>query len=143
MGLPKGIETCRAHELFKVLGRAHATDVAYMLLDETPSPQRFREVQRRLGLSSKTVTARLKDLVEAGLVQRVAYDESPPRVEYEPTQRLRDLVPLLKQISGWVNQQYVGISVTAKRASTRPRPLEIAAASMRTPMTRGPRSLSS
>lgn len=104
--LPKGIETCRAHELFAVLGRPHSTDVAYMLLDETPSPQRFKEVQQRLGLSSKTVAARLKELVEAGLVQRVAYDESPPRVEYEPTQRLRDLLPLLRQVSGWVTQQY-------------------------------------
>jgi DNA-binding HxlR family transcriptional regulator len=48
-----------------------------------PGPMRFGELRTRLsGVSSKVLTATLRRLEEAGLVEREVFAEVPPRVEY-------------------------------------------------------------
>lgn len=64
-------------------------------------PIRFRDLQTRLGLSPKTLSYRLRTLVEAGFLTRRAYNEIPPRVEYEPTQKVTDLLPLFETLDVW------------------------------------------
>lgn len=57
---------------------------------------RFTDLQRSLvGISSATLVLRLRELEEHGVVARTEYAESPPRVEYELTDRGRDLLPIL------------------------------------------------
>lgn len=63
---------------------------------------RYNEIQERLGgISPKTLSDRLKDLVEAGLVERHAYAEIPPRVEYTLTPRGRSLRRALQPLFKW------------------------------------------
>ena len=53
------------------------------------------------GISTKTLTARLRELERCGLVQRRAYPEVPPRVEYSLTAKgyeLRPVLVALKQV---------------------------------------------
>jgi DNA-binding HxlR family transcriptional regulator len=62
---------------------------------------RFSELEDHLPTAStSTLSDRLQELVEAGLVTRTQYDEIPPHVEYELTdngEQLRDrLEPLLE-----------------------------------------------
>ena len=62
---------------------------------------RFTEIKANLGtISPKTLTDRLKELVEARLIKRVAFAEIPPRVEYSLTsdgETLRTaMIPLMK-----------------------------------------------
>ena len=40
------------------------------------------------GFSSKTLAKRLKELDESGILERQAYNETPPRVEYRLTERV-------------------------------------------------------
>jgi len=59
-------------------------------------PQRFTQIERALGdASPKVVAGRLRELEAAGLVSRTIYAEVPPRVEYELTERGRELRPAI------------------------------------------------
>ena len=59
-------------------------------------PQRFTQVERALGdASPKVIAVRLRELETAGLVSRTIYAEVPPRVEYELTERGRELRPAI------------------------------------------------
>ncbi|PSP97658.1 hypothetical protein BRC89_10690 [Halobacteriales archaeon QS_4_70_19] len=49
-------------------------------------PVRYGEIERAFDeVSSSTLSTRLEDLTEAGLLDREQYDEIPPRVEYRLT----------------------------------------------------------
>ncbi len=50
------------------------------------------------GISSKTLTARLRELEAHGLVARQVYPEIPPRVEYSLTEKGRELQPVMTSL---------------------------------------------
>ncbi len=47
------------------------------------------------GISTKTLTARLRELEKAGLVHRQVFPEVPPKVEYSLTQKGQEVQPIL------------------------------------------------
>jgi DNA-binding HxlR family transcriptional regulator len=61
------------------------------------------------GISTKTLTLRLRQLQKHGLVKRTVYPEIPPHVEYKLTEKGRELGPVLmalKQVGEiWLQQQ--------------------------------------
>ena len=58
---------------------------------------RFGQLQKSMGsISSRTLSARLSALENAGLIERRAYAEIPPRVEYSLTAKGQALVPLIE-----------------------------------------------
>jgi DNA-binding HxlR family transcriptional regulator len=62
---------------------------------------RFNELLHNLnGISPKTLSDRLKEMNEAGLINREFFPEIPPRVEYSLTQdgvEVRDaIIPLME-----------------------------------------------
>ena len=63
--------------------------------------RRFDEFLDRLGISRNTLAARLRKLVEAGILERVAYQERPPRHEYRLTDKGRDLWPVINAMRQW------------------------------------------
>lgn len=65
---------------------------------------RFTELQIRLHLSPKTLSTRLKTLVEAGILSRRSFNEIPPRVEYEPTRKLEELTELYDVLTKWADR---------------------------------------
>lgn len=93
-----------ATELFTLLGRSHAMAVLFYLVKDDQRPWRFSELEERLGISPNTLSSRLEELVEAGLLTRESYDEIPPRVEYEATQRALDLAPVFEQLREWAEE---------------------------------------
>ena len=60
------------------------------------------------GIPTNILTDRLKRMAAEGLVERVAYQDRPPRYEYLPTRKLRDLKPVLIEIVRWGNEHYPG-----------------------------------
>src|ERR1700710_350648 len=56
---------------------------------------RFDDLQRDLGISRKVLAERLKHLVGAGMLERRAYSERPPRDEYALTQMGSEFVDVL------------------------------------------------
>jgi DNA-binding HxlR family transcriptional regulator len=62
---------------------------------------RFDDLVADLGISRNLLAARLSDLVEGGVVERVRYQERPPRDRYVLTEAGRDLVPVLMALTAW------------------------------------------
>jgi DNA-binding HxlR family transcriptional regulator len=60
---------------------------------------RFCELERSLaGISPRTLSLRLRALEEEGIVERHTYPEVPPRVEYQLTEKGRDLLPIIEDM---------------------------------------------
>ncbi|GIM46186.1 transcriptional regulator [Collibacillus ludicampi] len=58
-------------------------------------PRRFGELQRSLkGISPRTLSIRLKELEEEGIVSRTIFSEIPPHVEYSLTEKGKTLRPI-------------------------------------------------
>jgi DNA-binding HxlR family transcriptional regulator len=58
--------------------------------------RRFDQLQASLGIASNVLSSRLDRLVDAGILERVRYQERPDRYEYLLTDKGRELrVPLL------------------------------------------------
>jgi DNA-binding HxlR family transcriptional regulator len=70
--------------------------------DLAAGPRRFVELQRVLpGISTEQLRSRLNRMVADGLLTRQRYREVPPRVDYELTERARDLMPILGALATW------------------------------------------
>lgn len=70
--------------------------IVYNLLS---GPRRFGELREAMGnVSPKTVSQRLKMLEEDGFVDRHAFAEIPPRVEYQLTEKGQALADILEAI---------------------------------------------
>lgn len=55
------------------------------------------------GISERMLAKQLGELEEDQLVNRIAYPEVPPRVEYELTELGHSMQPMLEQMSNWGN----------------------------------------
>jgi DNA-binding HxlR family transcriptional regulator len=70
--------------------------------DLAAGPRRFVELQRVLpGISTEQLRSRLNRMVADGMLTRKRYREVPPRVDYELTERARDLMPILGELARW------------------------------------------
>jgi DNA-binding HxlR family transcriptional regulator len=70
--------------------------------DLAAGPRRFVELQRVLpGISTEQLRSRLNRMVADGLLTRQRYREVPPRVDYELTERARELMPVLGALARW------------------------------------------
>ena len=70
--------------------------------DLVGGPRRFVELQRTLpGISTEQLRSRLNRMVADGLLTRQRYREVPPRVDYELTDRAKDLLPVIGALSRW------------------------------------------
>ena len=62
--------------------------------------ERFNEFRDAVGrVPPATLTARLSELVDAGLLERRVLDTRPPSVEYRLTNRGRRFEPLLRELA--------------------------------------------
>lgn len=103
---PRGVQEtggCRLTELFQVLGKAHMLDVLHIFHSD-PTPHRFVDIQERLRLSPNTLSERLRDLVDSGLLTRTAYNEIPPRVDYQATEKALALAPVFESLQAWATE---------------------------------------
>jgi DNA-binding HxlR family transcriptional regulator len=70
--------------------------------DLAAGPRRFVELQRVLpGISTEQLRSRLNRMVADGMLTRKRYREVPPRVDYELTERARELMPTLAELARW------------------------------------------
>ena len=70
--------------------------------DLAAGPRRFVELQRVLpGISTEQLRSRLNRMVADGMLTRKRYREVPPRVDYELTERARELMPILGALARW------------------------------------------
>jgi DNA-binding HxlR family transcriptional regulator len=91
-------ETCAQqsmHRAISLIGDRWTLFIVYNLLS---GPRRFGELLTMGNVSPKTVSQRLKMLEEIGFVERHAFAEIPPRVEYHLTEKGQALVNILDAI---------------------------------------------
>ena len=73
-----------------------------IIRDLAAGPRRFVELQRVLpGISTEQLRSRLNRMVADGLLTRQRYREVPPRVDYELTERSRELMPVVGALARW------------------------------------------
>lgn len=69
--------------------------------------QRFVEIEHQVqGISPRTLSARLKHLEKFNLINRHQYPTIPPKVEYELTDKGRDLATTLNALETWANRWF-------------------------------------
>jgi DNA-binding HxlR family transcriptional regulator len=69
-------------------------------------PLRFGEIEAHLtSASSSTISKRLSEFEEAGLVSRTQHNEIPPRVEYALTDDGHEVSERLEPLLQWAEEQ--------------------------------------
>lgn len=90
-------------DLLNFLGKKHTLAIQRQFA-YSDGPLRFSDLEDVINISPNTLSNRLKEFTEAGLLTRHSYDEIPPRVEYEMTAKSRDLKPIFSHLSAWVDR---------------------------------------
>ncbi len=96
---------CRLEGVIDLLSRKYAMQVVCAV--DHLGPARYGELEDAFGgeVSSSTLSARLEDLTEAGLLEREQYDEIPPRVEYTLTEDGEALAEHLEPLLRWAEER--------------------------------------
>jgi DNA-binding HxlR family transcriptional regulator len=68
---------------------------------------RFDQFQKSLGIAPNILSRRLRGLVEAGLLEKIRYNDRPPRDEYVLTQIGQDFRPVLWAMLAWGNKHFM------------------------------------
>jgi DNA-binding HxlR family transcriptional regulator len=94
---------CELNDVLDLLSRTHAMQVVCAVA--AMGPTRYRGIEAALDASSSTLSARLDELTEAGLLARESYDEIPPRVEYDLTDDGEELADRLQPVLEWSQER--------------------------------------
>ncbi len=94
-------------DLVAYLGRPHVMDILFHAGPGADGPIRFNDLMAQSGVPRNTLVNRLKELVAAGFLERHEYDENPPRVEYEVTEKTVDLIPAFKALHAWCDAHFL------------------------------------
>ncbi len=87
-------------DLLDLLGKTHTMAVLSAFAFAEGS-LRFSDLESELAVAPNTLSTRLLDLTKAGLLDREAYNEVPPRVEYTPTEKTEQLFPVFAHLHHW------------------------------------------
>jgi len=83
------------HRMLGVLAGPWTIYLIWVLSNE--GPMRFGALRRRIeGISTKVLTERLRLLEAEGFVTRHYEPTVPPQVTYSPTERIAELLPVLR-----------------------------------------------
>ena len=87
----------------KVLTGKWSMYIMYLLTD---GPIRFNELQRKMPeeMTHTTLSRQLKKLEEEGLIQRIEYQQIPPKVEYKLSDIGEKFRKVLKELEIWGNE---------------------------------------
>jgi DNA-binding HxlR family transcriptional regulator len=94
--------TCAVACTAEIIG---AKWTALLVHDLSEGPRRFSELEHACpGISPRTLSERLRALEQEEVVLRRSYAESPPRVEYELTEKGVGLLPIIDAMRGFGHQ---------------------------------------
>ena len=96
-GKPTG-RVCSITDALALVGRPYALLVVREL---RYGRTRFTDLAAGTGAPRDVLTRRLRELEEAGIVERRPYSERPPRHEYILTEAGEELHPVLLQLKEW------------------------------------------
>jgi DNA-binding HxlR family transcriptional regulator len=92
----------RFESAFELLGKRWTGLIIRSLLN---GAKRFSDIQEIIpNLSARMLTERFKELEEQGIINRKVYPEMPVRIEYELTEKGRDLEKAMDEIQKWAEK---------------------------------------
>ena len=98
--------TCSVAACAEILG---AKWTAVLVHDLSEGPRRFTQLEHSCnGISPRTLSERLRALEQEQIVVRRSYAESPPRVEYELTEKGEALLPIIDEMRRFGHDYLVG-----------------------------------
>jgi DNA-binding HxlR family transcriptional regulator len=110
--------TCPSRASLAHIANKWTAMIVIVLADGT---RRFGDLRTAIdGISGKVLTETLRDLERDGLVQRHAYAEMPPRVEYELTALGRTLHAPLQALGTWAEQHITAVLAAQERYDALP-----------------------
>ena len=118
---PLGIDTvnCPVRQVLDRIGDKWSTLVIILLGEK--DILRFNQLSHTIGdISQKMLTVTLRSLETDGLVSRTIYPEIPPRVEYQLTPLGKSLLPLIKEMVKWADQNFETILKSRKKHEAKP-----------------------
>ena len=119
--MPEACATSPMGRAIRLIGDAW---VLLIIINLLRGPKRFNELQTYMGhISSKTLTQRLRALEELGIVQRQAFLEIPPRVEYRLTEKGEEFGEVIAAIEQFAERNLsrpAGVVATAEPRSDQP-----------------------
>lgn len=87
---------------FALLGKRWTGLIIRVLLSEQ---RRFSDISQMIPhMSDRMLVERLKELEEAGIVKRNVYPETPVRIEYELTEKGRELEAVMDEVQKWADK---------------------------------------
>jgi DNA-binding HxlR family transcriptional regulator len=91
--------------------------------DLSEGARRFMQLEHACpGISPRTLSERLDRLEDEGVVIRRSYPESPPRVEYELTEKGRALLPIIRAMRrfgrSWLSEPAETTSASVPKATS-------------------------
>jgi DNA-binding HxlR family transcriptional regulator len=88
--------------------------------DLSEGPRRFMQLEHACpGISPRTLAERLQMLEQEGIVSRRSYPESPPRVEYELTDKGHALLPIIGAMRTFGRSWLISSSRSRRRTGAR------------------------
>ncbi|WP_096189793.1 winged helix-turn-helix transcriptional regulator [Evansella halocellulosilytica] len=92
----------RFESAFQLLGKRWNGLILRVLLQ---GPQRFKDISAVIpNMSDKMLVDRLKQLEEAGLVERSVYPETPVKIEYKLSEKGKALEPAMNELQNWAEK---------------------------------------
>ncbi len=87
--------------------------------DLSEGPRRFMQLEHACpGISPRTLSERLDMLELQGVVIRRSYPESPPRVDYELTDKGRALLPIIREMRRFGHAWLIPVPASRRRRAT-------------------------
>ncbi|SHK95676.1 helix-turn-helix domain-containing protein [Fibrobacter sp. UWEL] len=106
---------CPIRNVLSRIGDKWSILVLYTLSQQDVS--RFNQLQRSIpDISQKMLTSTLKTLEADGIIDRHAYPEVPPRVEYSISKRGETLLPIIQELITWASQNMKKIVRSREKA---------------------------
>lgn len=94
------IEICPVRNVVARFGNKWAL-LVLLVISET-QPIRYNELGRKIpDISSRVLSATLRNLEADGLISRKLYNEVPARVEYSLTDIGQSLIPIIHNLTEW------------------------------------------
>ena len=91
-------------KLRKIITKRGTLEILIPLCCTTTSVRYIKFRNTLKGFSSKTLAKRLKELEKGGILERHAYNEIPPRVEYRLTKKGQELVESVIYLLNWMKK---------------------------------------